>query len=300
VTAPAPERLPRAFTPVAVQVAAAQQRAQTASTVAAVMALWSLMGDDFDSSWRRIRDGVLTLLLGGQVGAARAGARSTAAVLTELGIGVDPVAEVVPEAFGGWAADGRSLESLVDLAPVRAKQAVAGGASSREALAAGASFVETVAESEVGDAGRGAEQVAIVARPGIGWVRMVNVPCCPRCAILAGRFYRYSDGFLRHQQCSCRHIPALESVAEDLVVNPDRLFAEGQVRGLTNGQRAAIEGGANINRVVNASRDMARMGASPPRGRRLVPRRATPTNAVDAGGGQQAVVDRLRGMGFLA
>ena len=52
--------------------------------------------------------------------------------------------------------------------------------------------------SLVADAARGAESVSIATRPRVGYVRYLSPPSCSRCAILAGRFYRWSTGFLRH------------------------------------------------------------------------------------------------------
>src|SRR5690348_18342012 len=37
---------------------------------------------------------------------------------------------------------------------------------------------------------------------------LLNPPSCQRCAILAGRWYRWSQGFLRHPRCDCVNLPA--------------------------------------------------------------------------------------------
>jgi len=135
-------------------------------------------------------------------------------------------------------------------------------AAAREALAEAERWVEQVAASIVIDAARAAESAATVAHPEVGgWVRMLNPPSCSRCVILAGKVYRWNDGFERHPLCDCRHIPARESDAKDLTVNPDRYFrsltvAE-QDRIFTQAGAQAIRDGADINQVVNARRGMS-------------------------------------------
>src|SRR5690349_13237405 len=53
---------------------------------------------------------------------------------------------------------------------------------------------DRLVESLVQDSARAAETVAVAVRPNIRHVRFVSPPCCARCAILAGREYRFSDG----------------------------------------------------------------------------------------------------------
>jgi len=111
--------------------------------------------------------------------------------------------------------------------------------------------LESMVVSAIGDTARVAAGVAITTRDRVGWVRMVNAPCCPRCAIQAGKWFAWNQGFLRHPNCGCRHIPARENVAGDVRTDPEALFASGQIRGLTKIEQAAIEDGANMGRVVN-------------------------------------------------
>lgn len=115
--------------------------------------------------------------------------------------------------------------------------------------------------SEVQDAGRAASQVEIVARPEwTNYVRMLNLPSCGRCAILAGRIYRDLDAFLRHPGCDCVMVP-VESwqAAHDsgLVVSAQAAFDRGEIRGLSKADTAAIADGADIVQVVNAAQGMA-------------------------------------------
>ena len=49
--------------------------------------------------------------------------------------------------------------------------------------------------------------VSITQRAGVGYVRVESPDCCPRCAILAGKYFRHNNDFLRHPKCHGRTIP---------------------------------------------------------------------------------------------
>lgn len=109
---------------------------------------------------------------------------------------------------------------------------------------------QRLVESLVQDAGRAAQGVAVAARPRIGHVRHLNLPSCSRCAVLAGRVYRYSTGFQRHPGCDCVMIPttlASDQLAYDIV----ELVRSGQVTGMSKADRRAVADGADLGRVVN-------------------------------------------------
>lgn len=106
--------------------------------------------------------------------------------------------------------------------------------------------------SIVQDAARAAESVSVAVRPDVYHVRFVNPPCCSRCAILSGRIYRWSDGFLRHPGCDCEMVPT--TVASPLRTLPSELVRDGQVTGLSKADMQALEDGADLNQVVNIRR----------------------------------------------
>jgi hypothetical protein len=238
------------------------QQALIVATLALVRREWARMGPDFDVSWAALGRRILLLTTSAQLGAARSGAAYVPATLAELGTPVDPVAEVLPAAFAGVASDGRPLDSLLGESVIKAKVARGGGAPVDQALTVGGRALDMYVHTQVADAARGAASVAIVTRPTIGWVRLVNVPCCPRCAILAGKWFGWNDGFERHPQDLCRHIPAPESVSGDLGTTPAALFAGGHVRGLSEGEQRAIADGADPGQVVNARRGRQGMSTS--------------------------------------
>jgi len=109
---------------------------------------------------------------------------------------------------------------------------------------------DRLVQSMVQDAARSAEQVATAVTPKVGFVRFLSPPSCSRCAVLAGRVYRYSQGFLRHPGCDCTMVPT--SLANPAYVHdPVDLMRQGLVTGLSKADRKAIGDGANFGQVVN-------------------------------------------------
>lgn len=111
------------------------------------------------------------------------------------------------------------------------------------------------------DAGRAAQGVSIAARPRIGHVRMLTPPSCSRCAVLAGRVYRYSSGFLRHPGCDCTMIPTTLA-NPDYIQDPESLMERGLITGLSKADQQAIADGADFNQVVNVRNRAAGMSES--------------------------------------
>lgn len=168
-----------------------------------------------------------SVLVTHQVAQAQASEAAVRAMLDEQGIQAPPVA---------------SLQQLAFTTSMQALEAMLG-------VVEDGSIGRLVA-SLVADAGRAAEHVAVAARPRVQHVRMVNPPCCSRCALLAGRVYPYSSGFLRHPGCDCVMVPT--TVANPrFMQDPDDLVRRGLVTGLSKADREALTAGADLGRVVN-------------------------------------------------
>jgi hypothetical protein len=228
--------------------------------LAAGRRLWrGMLPADFDGSWQRIAPQLVTFTAGAQLASARSAVAYVPAVLEETGQPDRPEAAVRPQAFAGVASDGRSLVGLLEGSVVASKRAVARGMDPAQALLGGRSWLETALQSAVSDAARDATQAAVIARPHMGWVRQINPPCCSRCAVLAGKWFAWNDGFLRHPRCDCVHIPSRENRAGDFVTDPDALVKRGLVTDLTPGQRERLDGGADLVKVLNESRDQWRL-----------------------------------------
>ena len=166
-----------------------------------------------------------------QAAGALLAASAVGAMLDEQGTSVAPEASLQPIAF---AADPGTVESL----------------------AAGISedwrFDRLVAGLVI-DAMIGAESVSIASRPRVGYVRYVGPKCCSRCAILAGKFYRWNSGFLRHPGCRCEHLPTTDP-RSDYRQDPMQLVEEGRVTGLSKADMRALSDGADLNQLVNYRR----------------------------------------------
>lgn len=245
------------------------QRLQ-ALTVAVVRRSWRRM--DPGGSWERqyaeqIGPQILAATIAGQVAATRESDAYVADVLNELDFGPETEPGVVAsDSLAGVAGDGRPVETLLEGAVGRARS-LSQTRAPEQALADTQSYLDTLTQSLLADAMRAAEDVAMAQRPWVaGFVRMINPPCCSRCALLSGKFYLFSDGFLRHPNCDCYHLPApadRDKVRALIDINsPERYFeslseAE-QNKIFTRAGAEAIREGADIGRTVNARRGMSK------------------------------------------
>jgi hypothetical protein len=198
-----------------------------------------------------------------QVEAAASGASYGARSLAAQGSYVVPDSFVDPAAFGGWSSDGRSLSGALYSAVPYTKNLIGGGMAPALAKVKGGAFLELNTKTQVADAGRGAAGVDVAVRASVGYVRMLNPPSCSRCTVLAGRFYRWNAGFLRHPGCDCIHVPtkgAEAAKSEGLVSDPYEAFREmseaEQDRTFTKAGAQAIRDGGDIFQVVNSRRGM--------------------------------------------
>lgn len=186
-----------------------------------------------------------------QLAAARDAERSVGLMLEEQNIDPRPVGTVAHTALVGVASDGRALDTLFEQADTEWQ------------------FGLMVA-TQLQDVARAAAGLGIAARPQVGgYVRMLNPPSCSRCAVQAGRFFRWNAGFERHPRCDCRHVPTGDArMASELglIDDPNDYFgtlskAE-QDRVFTKAGAEAIRDGADVTQVVNARRGMSVAGTS--------------------------------------
>lgn len=251
---------------------------------------------DWASAWTGVGPRLVQVVSAAQVAAAADSVRYMREVIPELGIPDDAVGTVNPKAFGGVASDGRSLEGLVGEVLIRAKV---------DGLPAGLELLQNVVRLQVQDAARDAAGVGMTVRPHVtGWVRMLVPPSCSRCMILAGKWSRREAAFSRHPPtCDCRNVPARESDAADLTVNPRAAVLSGQVTGLSKGSLQAIRDGADPAQVVNAYRGMAPTGRFTREGvtrrRGLSPRLSPNEISRVAGSDRAEAVRLLRANGYI-
>lgn len=151
---------------------------------------------------------------------------------------------------------------------------------------------QRIVESIMQDTARAAQQASIaVESKSLGWVRHLTLPSCSRCAVLAGRVYRWSDGFQRHPNCDCTMTPCKEG-DDRLVHDPVELAREGKVTGLSRDDKQALADSADFGQIVNVRLKKAGLtvsGVALSRAGRLTP----------AGIYQQAAGDRSRAVELL-
>jgi Rho termination factor-like protein len=233
----------------------------------AAAGMWAEVNpNDIDGSWARLLPELTTVVSGAQLGAARRADSYTSAVLDADDIDDEAVAAVDPGGFSGVASDGRGLATLLTNPAIVTLMSIQDGFDVVHALGAGRANLDMMVRTQVADAGRLADQVALTTRPKVtGYVRLAVGNSCARCLILAGRTYAWNTGFQRHPRCDCIHVPAAIARAGRLLQSPrlayDRMSAAERLRaGFTLGDQRAIADGADIFQVVNARRGMYTAG----------------------------------------
>lgn len=294
-------------------------REQEARALATATRHWHKLGPNWIAdAWRERIPTVSAAITNAQRTAAASALVSGALALGEQGQWAAPDGLVDPDAFAGLAADGRNLDTLLRAPAITARTLIADGVEPAQALAAGGRQLSMMVLTEVADAGRGAAGVQIAARPRTGYVRMLNPPSCSRCVILAGRFYRWNQGFLRHPRCDCKHVPTMvtdqaEAFAEGLIDDPyeafKRMSEAEQNRVFTNAGAQAIRDGADMYQVVNARRGMKYRGAFTSEGTskhgwagqllRPGQKRMTPETIYRLNPSREQAVEALRAQGYI-
>lgn len=179
-----------------------------------------------------------------QILATREATRALDNMLSEQAITEPPVAPPYPLALVGLSSAGFALQRLF-AQPVT------------DAL------FNMIVATQLQDVARTTMGLGIATRHRLGYVRQISAGACSRCAILAGRFYPYSSGFLRHPNCGCKNIPTREDLAPGLTITPreyfDSLTTAQQDKVFTQAGAQAIRDGADMSQVVNVYRRSAGM-----------------------------------------
>lgn len=221
------------------------------------------MGGDWDTSFQRIAPDLVSAVSRSQQSMAEKTDAFVAEFLAHVDLPDKPVAKVRPVALRGYSSDGYPLEGLLYGGVVASRDAATTrGLNAPQSLSQGLSWLSGVASSQIADTARTTTMLNLGTRPYLnGYTRFLNPPSCQRCAVLAGRTYRYSTGFQRHPRCDCLMVPAPSDAwakAEGFVSDPTADL--NVIKDLSRAQRAAIDEGADISQVVNARRGMTTVG----------------------------------------
>lgn len=222
--------------------------------------LWRLIDPRrIAGSWGALLPQALAVLATSQATAAASAGTYVDDALEAQGVAVAAEGRIDAAAFAMIASDGRPLATLLLQPTITALRQIEQGATAARGLATGRFVLDAITRTQVADAGRVAVGTAIVARPDVGgYVRMIVGKTCSRCLILAGRRYRWNDGFRRHPRCDCRHVPYAENVPGDVTTDPKAYFGSlsraEQDELLGKAGAEAVRGGADMAQVVNARR----------------------------------------------
>lgn len=200
--------------------------------------------DDWPSIARRM----VIITTAGQLGSAKQAAQY---VTSNVGSGVGTIN---PLAFASVASDldnlvYEPLDSYLYGAVAHARSLYGSGLSDAEIMKSGSDRLALLVRSQVADAARNAIGALIASTPRAHFYRVIQPPCCMRCALLRDQTFAWNSTFRRHPRCDCMQGPILsEDQAKFSHVEP------GDVTDLTIAQRKAIADGADMNQVINAKR----------------------------------------------
>lgn len=184
-----------------------------------------------------------------------------------------PIGLIDPGGFAGQMPDGDPLEMVPQAVAKHVRERLAlheapTPEQQRAAWESGGQLLATIVQTALIDTQRMARAVAGMMRPRTLYVRVAQLPCCARCAVLSGKRGYWSTAFQRHPGCDCTQIPVPEGKAEKYE-NPDSaqdyfnsLPESEQDRIFTKAGAEAIREGADINQVVNSRSGMSGAGDS--------------------------------------
>lgn len=219
-------------------------------------------------SWNRTNVDFITLFAALQTRAASDAIDSSTLMLAEQDDYVRPDGIANPMAFGtGFAPSGIDLESYFSIPVTRTLQAIKSGVGESDAMQIGRATLRQMSTQALEDTSVSAMGVSITQRAGVGYVRVESPDCCPRCAILAGKYFRHSQNFLRHPKCHGTTIPCKgrdKAEKQGWITDPmdrfNRMSEAEQDRVFGHADAQAIRDGADICQVVNAHRGMRPVG----------------------------------------
>lgn len=239
-----------------------QVQSVTSGTVTAVQGLWRDVTPNRILSAMQGTTGrqILSAVIAGQLSVASGAQAFVSGAMMAQGAGWGPLGSLIPGALAGIAQDGRPLASLLFLPAISTANALALGMTEESAALYGLNQMARMVATTVADTSRSATSVSMAAEPKcISYVRVVKLPACSRCILLAGRQYSYSTGFKRHPKCDCGMEPLSDADwrssagPEDLV---KQMTPEERQQAFGKDGAKAIEAGADVNQVVNARRGM--------------------------------------------
>lgn len=235
-------------------------RLEDRAAEAAVLA-WSEVSPAYISeSWEQVVPAVAAVVSDSQVRISDSAVATSRNVSVETGQYRLPRSFHDPRELVGYGSQGVPLEDALYSPAIGTKNRIRAGAPVQDAMLYGLSAVSSLASTIVADTGREAMQMDMITRTQTGYVRVIEAGACSRCVVLAGKWFRWNEGFLRHPSCRCLHMPAAsKGWAEDegWYADPYAYFndlsTDGQAQIFGEYNAMAIRDGADIYQVVNAT-----------------------------------------------
>ncbi|MFE2409851.1 hypothetical protein ACFXDE_16060 [Kitasatospora sp. NPDC059408] len=238
----------------------AEVQGVTRSVLESVQAVWRDVAPDRILSAMQQESGaaILRAVTAGQLTAAEGAEAFVSSVMVAQGAAAAPLAALDSSALVGIASDARPLTTLLYQPAITTARGLALGMSPEAASIAGLNQMALMVSTQLADTARAATSVAMTAHPSVThYVRVVRLPACSRCIVLAGRKYSRSKGFARHPKCDCGMEP-LSADADRQPKDPSALFQDmtpaEKKRAFGAAGADAIENGADLSKVVNARR----------------------------------------------
>lgn len=232
----------------------ARQQQLAARATAETGRLWGFLQT---LGWAGISDRTLSTVRSALTSAAHGAQDYVTAALRMWGTDPDPAGQVAERAFALTASDGRPLDTLLEQPSREVQALVAQGMPAEQANEIGRRHLQRIVATQVADVARTSTGVAMVAdRKVVGYIRLLTLPSCNRCIILAGNWYRWSKGFERHPLCDCVHVPSAEVTEPGSPKTIYNSLDDEQRRkaGWSGHDQRAIEDGADLYQVTNYKR----------------------------------------------
>ena len=170
--------------------------------------------------WPKVATRLTVMVQANMVAAARfASTEAVAALESDV--------TVAPGAWGRVASDGRPLDSLLYSGVVHARSLYGSGRTDEQIMQAGLAWMQSVIGTQVQDVARSASGTVTTATDGAGWIRYVNVPCCQRCAVLAGT--RVLNAY-RNSNSTSERLAMHESAERGGILTPEGIYARATTR----------------------------------------------------------------------
>jgi len=213
---------------------------------------------DWFAQWLKMTPRLAAVVYAAQFGAATDGAAAVATALDEAGHPERQLTKVRPAAFAGWVNPSWLPDTAVPLSdylltPVNTARNAIG--SPVDMLSSGGKMLESLVQYAVADSSSHAHDAQLVATRNTYGVFVEPGSMCQRCAVLVGKRYKPETHVKRHPGCD----GVMEARSESDSFEPEAPVSS-RVKDLTIAQQKAIDGGADLNQVINSKRGGSTIG----------------------------------------